>query len=336
MTEGAEVLSTVDESYELGTDAYERTTVLPRIDKQTMRELSELKQWRAAWDIASEWGLIAATIYLAETYWNPFVYVLAVFVIGTRQHALGVLMHDGAHYRLFKNRRLNDWVTEIFLSWPISITMYGYRRNHFAHHRYLNTPQDPDWVRKNKLDEYVFPKTKARMSVIVLKYLAGLYAWRELKMALVDAKLAVDVPKHLKWARLGCYAMIVSLAVAFHFWQELLMYWIVPLLTSFVLMVYIRAVADHFGNFAGGSHESIYTQSRTTRVSWLEAFIFAPHGINYHIEHHFFPGVPYYNLGTLHELLKRDEHYSRQAHITDGYINGLLKECAVGALPSQA
>ena len=67
------------------------------------------------------------------------LYVFAVAFIGSRQHALLVLMHDGVHYRLLRNRRLNDWMSEVILAWPHLVTARQYRKNHFAHHKYLNT-----------------------------------------------------------------------------------------------------------------------------------------------------------------------------------------------------
>ena len=68
--------------------------------------------------VAAEWALIAATIYLCQRFWHPMLYVFAVAFIGSRQHALLVLMHDGVHYRLLRNRRLNDWLSEVVLAWP--------------------------------------------------------------------------------------------------------------------------------------------------------------------------------------------------------------------------
>ena len=85
------------------------------------------------------------------------MYLLTVAFIGARQHALLILMHDGVHYRLFRDRRLNDWTAEIILAWPNLISARAYRRNHFAHHRYLNTAQDPDWARRQGDLSWVFP-----------------------------------------------------------------------------------------------------------------------------------------------------------------------------------
>ena len=45
------------------------------------------------------WGLIIGMAALAIWTGHWPAYVLAIVVIATRQHALGILMHDGTHYR---------------------------------------------------------------------------------------------------------------------------------------------------------------------------------------------------------------------------------------------
>ena len=51
-------------------------------------------------------------------------------------------MHDAAHYRAYASRSLNDFVGEL-LALPTSASMAGYRNTHFAHHRELNSANDP-------------------------------------------------------------------------------------------------------------------------------------------------------------------------------------------------
>jgi fatty acid desaturase len=86
---------------------------------------------------------------------------------------------------------------------------------------------------------------------------------------------------------------------------------------------YIRSVAEHFGDLA---YEDDLSSSRTVMPSLLERFLIAPHHVGYHLEHHLYPGVPYYNLPKLHQLLMKQEEYKVKAHITIGYMSGLLRE----------
>ena len=144
--------------------------------------------------------LIAATIYLCQRFWHPMLYVFAVAFIGSRQHALLVLMHDGVHYRLLRNRRLNDWMSEVVLAWPHLVTARQYRKNHFAHHKYLNTAQDPDLKRRAGDPVWVFPQTVPNLAKTLFRDATGLNAPAMLKLA-ASVAAADSVPTGFLVAR---------------------------------------------------------------------------------------------------------------------------------------
>src|SRR5262245_799593 len=74
--------------------------VIPeRLPPQTVKELSVLEPAKAIRATAEEWFVIAAAIALCSFFWHPALYVVAVVVIGSRQHALLILGHDASHYR---------------------------------------------------------------------------------------------------------------------------------------------------------------------------------------------------------------------------------------------
>ena len=51
----------------------------------------------------------------------------------------------------------------------------------------------------------------------------------------------------------------------------------------------------------------------------LERIFLAPKNVNYHIEHHFFPSVPFYRLPELHAILMSKPGYREGAHVTHTY-----------------
>jgi fatty acid desaturase len=51
------------------------------------------------------------------------------------------------------------------------------------------------------------------------------------------------------------------------------------------------------------------------------------HNVHYHVDHHPYPSVPYYNLPRLHTLLLTQPEYVARAHVTNGYFRGLRLEC---------
>src|SRR5205809_3970558 len=46
--------------------------------------------------------------------WNIPVSVLAIFLVGVGQHRLSTLGHEASHYMLFRNRLLNELVSDWF------------------------------------------------------------------------------------------------------------------------------------------------------------------------------------------------------------------------------
>jgi fatty acid desaturase len=65
--------------------------------------------------------------------------------VGAGQHRLATLAHEASHYLLFRNRLLNEAVSDWLCLFPMWSTTHHYRVQHLAHHQYPNDPErDPD------------------------------------------------------------------------------------------------------------------------------------------------------------------------------------------------
>jgi len=298
-----------------------------KLTKDELLELSDLSQLRSTFHIVAEWTLILTAIYLCQRHFNLAVYLLTVAFIGARQHALLILMHDGVHYRLFRDRRLNDWTADIILAWPNLISARAYRKNHFAHHRFLNTAQDPDWARRQGDSTWVFPKHWTRLALLMLRDASGLGAIYYLRLALMLLSKDTGVSRGFLAARYGFYAAMLLLLGCFGALHLLLMYWFVPLFTWMTVIFRIRSIAEHS---AIAGRANAYAQTRSTRASVLEHVFVAPKNVNYHIEHHFYPSVPFYRLPELHRVLMSKSEFKESVHITSSYF-GVLRECVRNA-----
>lgn len=302
------------------TDEY--AGVVPaRLSKDVLRSLSEISPARFLARVVLDWALYLGAVYLCEAYWNPLLYVITVLWIGGRLNALSVLMHEATHRRAFRSARVNDWVGEVLLAWPLAITLHGYRSNHFLHHRHLNTAEDPDWER-NRPPQFQFPRTRGSVLVELLKYLSFINLPLEVKQ-LMRSKHLRDNPWHIELGRGVFLLTVVGLSIYFHFWKLLLLYWVVPFATTFLLFIYLRSIAEHYG---GMEYDDPLTQTRTVLPAWWERWFFGPHNINYHLEHHLYPSVPCHNLPKLHAALMQDPVYRERAHVTEGYLRGVMRE----------
>lgn len=304
------------------------------ISPKDLKRLSELQPWRTGVAVAIDWGVIALTIAVVEYTGSWLLYLPAVLVIAGRQHALAVLLHDFAHYRFIANKKVSDWVADLFLAWPVLATLEGYRRNHLGHHRYLNTDQDPDWKIKLGSREFTFPQ-EMRFAVLNLAgYLVGVSSIRDLRKALARVRAQEKSTPAYQLVRLGYYVAIATLLTLIGAWTEFLLYWAVPYFSFFFLFMYVRSVADHFGPTMEYDHD--LTSTRTVMPYFWERWFFAPHNINYHIEHHLYASVPYYRLPELSRVLMSHPEYAAKAHVTYGFVTGLWNEVVVKPRSAEA
>ena len=105
-----------------------------------MTELSDLRSLAA---LGLTLGITALAITFGAIVWPSAWIALLVFVIGVQQHALFILAHESAHYRLFRSRTLNDIVGRA-IGMAGGISMCTYRVIHRLHHNNLYTEEDPD------------------------------------------------------------------------------------------------------------------------------------------------------------------------------------------------
>ncbi len=286
-----------------------------------IKKLHELRSFQNVVFIVLEWLSIILVVYISQRFFSTFLYALAVVWIGSRLHALGVLMHEAVHHRLFKNRKLNEVVGE-FLAWPLMLTMKGYRNSHLAHHHHLNTAEDPDY---NQWDKYYqFPKTKKQMLLALIENALGIgFIYDLTQNAFVHTEqfeVQNRIPKIVRVSQLAFYAVIICLSIAFSFWNLLLLYWLVPALTATKLFDYIRGIAEHYGM------ESANDLNSTRNTFGWESFLIAPYNICIHLAHHLHPGVPWYNLQKLHAVLMTTPEYKKNSLNTRGYLR-VFEDC---------
>lgn len=305
--------------------------LIPSADMAAFKSLFKTKPFVHAMAMLFNWVVIFAVIYLYQQIAIIWLYPVAVIVIGARMHALAILMHDATHFRFLKNRKWNDIISNLVIMYPIFSSIEKYRTNHLKHHRHLNTTEDPDWVAKLTKREFLFPKTKTEFILTICSYMVlyqGILDAFWFLKRFGGAEEKVKVQSENKLFVYGFYVTVFTLLTVFNAWGYYLLFWVVPYLTSFFMFQYIRSVAEHFGELA---YEDELSSSRTVMPSLLERFLIAPHHVGYHLEHHLYPGVPYYHLPQLHKLLMRQEEYKLKAHITTGYMSGLLRELGEAA-----
>jgi fatty acid desaturase len=238
--------------------------------------------------ITQSWFLIAAAVASGIAINSNTFYLFSIFLIGSGQHGLAILIHEGAHRLLFRNRRTNDLVAQTLLSWPLFAGFHNYRQDHLKHHKYLNTGSDPDW-NKNRPDQLA---EKTSLSSRILHLLGVEHALTTVLNFTASGKHQDEATHvHEGKKRAIYYAIIFSGLCYFGILDLFLLYWMIPYFCIFYPLMRFRGIMEHWipgTNQGAGVRTVILPQ-------WL-GFALFPHNIGYHVEHHREPAIPFYNL----------------------------------------
>ena len=96
-----------------------------------------------------------------------------------------------------------------------------------------------------------------------------------------------------------------------------------PFCTWHIAAQYIRLICEHS---AVESDEEEYAITRTTIPTWLESIFILPRNVGYHLEHHWYPSVPFYRLPELHQALMAREGFRTHAVVRRS-VFASLGEC---------
>jgi len=291
-----------------------------------IQDLQRMQDWRTWWTIAVNWGLVFSSMAMVAVWPNLLTIIVALFVIGARQLGFAVLMHDASHYALYRNKELNDWVGNWLGAYPIWGDVLPYRPYHLQHHAHTWTDKDPDVSLATP-----FPITKQSFRRKVWRDLSGQTGWKRAKFTLMrDLGWSQGKVQRQKGAGLLKLAPVlitngVLLGILTFFGHPALyLLWVVAWLTTYSLVMRIRAIAEH--SMVSDPTNDL-TNTRTTRAAWWERLLIAPNAVNFHLEHHLNMRVPHYNLARMHAMLG-DRGVLRGALVAPGYVAVLREACS--------
>lgn len=284
------------------------------IDSAELKLLKKLKPWRGTLAYIADWLLIFTCFYTAVTINHWVVYLLSIIIIARSQHALFMMMHEAAHFTLHKSKNLNNVVGQFLLAGPGFFSLFAYRRNHFEHHKHPVVAGDHYPISRRDfymelLQDILCISHFSYMKFFIVKSIERKRKRQAAHHTALDKNInrpqpLTDQQTLPSW--LVIISIVLSNSIIFSFfylmgqaWAYFLL-WPLPLASVLLAFIRIRGVSEH-----GGFEESedSMLSSRTVVNPW-QAFFIHPHDSNYHIEHHLFPNVPYYNLKKIHLKIK--------------------------------
>ena len=236
----------------------------------------------------------------------PF-WKLVMLPLGIVTIFLFTLLHETIHRNAFVQNWLNQLVARI-CGFLILVPATWFRQFHLEHHRETQNPdKDPELASPR-------PATLRQF----LWHITGLPLWASLCGSLFNSaagKMETYIPQSSRRdvrieaiISLGLYGVLAG--VSFYYQNPVLLFiWVIPvLLGQPFLRLYLlaeHAMCPHSDN--------MLENSRTTHTNWLVRKL--SWNMPYHVEHHAYPGVPFYQLPKLYELIKPNHHIT-----ADGYL----------------
>jgi fatty acid desaturase len=245
------------------------------------------------------WVIIFGAIGWAAFANNIWVSLLVILIVATRQNVLGLLVHEQAHCLGFPAR--GDVIANLLAAYPLLVlTVESYAQVHLSHHKYFFTDKDPDFLRKSGPD-WTFPMPPWRFARLILGDLIGFNVWRLLKGKRLEGGAFKRPHPTPKWIRLAFYGSVAVALTVTHTWHLFLLYWLLPLVTVFQVIVRWGAVCEHKYNLRNAT---IGESSPIIVPRWWEMLLLPNLNFALHPYHHLFPGVSYSNLPRVHEIFR--------------------------------
>ena len=276
---------------------------------------------RAALEVLEMWLWIAFSFALVGFYPNAFTVIISLFILGGKQLACAILLHDCSLDSMFTSRRANQIVGNWLGAYPILQNLEQYRPYHRQHHIYTGLDNDPDMsltkgypttaismVRKVGRDLAGATGIKAQIAVIamhigIVKYnLGGLFERIREKR---DWREAITTTFNNLWGPVTVNLIMFGiLYLVGH--PMLYLLWVGALFTTYNFSLRIRSMAEHS---MVDDRTDPQKNTRTTYANFIEQILFAPYHVNYHAEHHLCMGAPSYNLPKMHKILLKKGFY---------------------------
>ncbi len=246
--------------------------------KQTVTSIKQLtypNAWRSVLAVVRDWSIIIAVAALSIVLDHWLVYLLAVWVIGVFQFALGeAMLHEASHHNLFKTQRLN-YFGELFYGLPFGQTVKQFQAEHMLHHTRLGSHEDHLVEECTELG--IFKPGANMMWLWFFKPLLGIVGLYYLStMTLKPWQEGRKIV--LFWL------VITGVFYAYDALMVLLMYWVIPFVWASNSFLYWSEIEDHINTRTG------------TRSNLSPLFNWLSHNNGYHYLHHRYPNIPWYNL----------------------------------------
>ena len=294
-----------DSAPELDSDAFDnkvgQSWFSCRVDRKALKQLMKRSDGPPAWHFGLWLSLLALSGLAGFLSWGSWWCVLPFAVYGVLYSAADHRAHELSHGTPFKTRWINEGLYQLCAFMTLREAYY-WRWSHSRHHTHtiivgrdpeIAVPRPPDII--GTVLDLFFIKTGIRMIGLIARNATG-----NLNADGRHFIPATEKPK-VVWSSRVYVAIILATIIGCVATRSILpaMFIVLPRFYGGPLSQ-IFNITQH-----AGLDEDVYDHRLNTRTVLMNpVFDFLYMNMNYHIEHHMFPMVPFYALPRLHGLIK--------------------------------
>jgi MocE subfamily Rieske [2Fe-2S] domain protein len=274
------------------------------VPKETMRQLLLRRDWPAVRDTLLWFALLIGFGGLGLMLWGTWWAIIPFAIYGVLYGSTSdSRWHEASHGTAFKTDWLNNALYEI-ASFMVMRNSTLWRWSHTRHHSdTIIVGRDPEIAVPR-------PANTARMLLSMVGVPSTIAYFKSLPrhvLGRLTAEQQSFIPKD-QWSRIYWVARVHALIYLATFAAAAYFQTILPLLFIFGPNFYGCWLMRIYGwTQHAGLAENVLDHrlnSRTVYMNFVNRYLYW--NMNYHVEHHMFPLVPYHQLPRLHALVKHD------------------------------
>lgn len=247
----------------------------------------------------SFWFYLNYSLYLAIIFALPNWVVFSFF-------GFTGLSHELFHLTVFTNKKIN-----VFLCYTLMLLVWEnysfFKVTHWKHHQITLDKNDPEPLFKGKISVfYLFQlitfdfKSFFNRIIILIKNAFGIVPVYNIQFSKIE----------ISKIKINSRVILLYILFSFGFFIYYKLYPLIFLITlaPFFITFFnkILAFAQHYG-LKSLEKNDFYYNSRTVILNFYWRFFYS--SMNYHVEHHINPMIPYYNLHKFHRIIKEEKKY---------------------------
>jgi fatty acid desaturase len=283
----------------------EKYSLARTIPTALIQKYAAISSWKSPFLIC----IIYLSVYIISyanhslNHWS--VFIPALLITAALQHHLVTIMHEGAHRAVHPNMKVND-------RWAQAMCA-------FQHHRHSGDVENDPEVKFYQGTGIGYGAKDNKLIRNLIGDLTGLATIRSIivltkytKKVVQEGKLRKLTFWDFKWGVIGL-TMIVLPPLVLGFLKSFLLLWILNMAILTPLLIRWHSIGEHTGVDAD------YEQDKTITHEFniLTNFFLYPIHSGWHLEHHLFAQIPWYNMKEFRrELLNREDYQAEAKKLT--------------------